>query len=275
MSKLDPKYLVLNSSSPNNQVLSQDEINRYCNMPHKDNLLKSLTQEQLKYLGDKVQNELKAYTNIPINNLSTVLATTPIITSKPPQPLAPRAPEDIKQITFLEPFFDSRYTDKHLRSYIPVYERILALAYTSKTPFNMLEVGIYKGGSILAWCKAFPNATVIGVDCQKTVSINLPNFKESITNAYCEEFLELIPANSQDFIIDDGSHAYNDLIFVCENYHKLLKKGGVLVLEDIPNINWIPKLRALGTKNGCICEVIDLREKKKRWNDLLLIFKKV
>lgn len=224
------------------------------NIPHIDDIRKLLTPEQLKQLAEKVQKDLQSSTTIPT------------VQNRPPQP-----PQ-----SYLEAFFDPNYTDKNtVHSYLPVYEQLLAPFYKSNIPFNMLEVGIQRGGSILAWCKAFPNATVIGVDCQKTVSINLPNFKESITNAYCEEFLEMIPANSQDFIIEDGSHAYQDLLFAARHFPSLLKKGGILVLEDIPDINWIPKIRALATQQGCLVQVLDLREKKKRWDDVMILIKKI
>ena len=224
------------------------------NIPHLDNLLKVLTPDQLNQIADKMRKDMQAYTDIP------TVQNTPV-------------KEQV--LPYLEKFFDPNYTDKDtVHSYLPVYDKILEPFIRSKAPFNLLEVGIQRGGSVLGWCKAFPNATVIGVDCQKTVSINLPNFKECITNAYTEEFLELIPANSQDFIVEDGSHAYNDILFACRHYPSLLKKGGILVIEDVPDVNWIPKMRALATQQGCLVQVLDLRDKKKRWDDVLLVIKK-
>jgi SAM-dependent methyltransferase len=170
--------------------------------------------------------------------------------------------------------FDPELTDKDtIHSYVPEYEKLLYRF--NDVSFNMMEVGIQRGGSILAWLKAFPKATVIGVDCQKTVNINgCDRYKELITNAYDDEFMTLIQPKSLDFIIDDGSHAYNDIRFACENYPKLLKSGGILVIEDIPDVKWIPKLRAIVSAQGCFTEVIDLREKKGRWDDVLLVIRK-
>lgn len=173
----------------------------------------------------------------------------------------------------LAPFFDPEFTDKDtIHSYVPEYENLM-LRFKD-IPFNMMEVGIQRGGSIVAWLKAFPRATVVGVDCQKTVNITCDRYSELITNAYDDEFMTLIQPKSLDFIIDDGSHAYNDIRFACENYPKLLKSGGILVIEDIPDVKWIPKLRAIATAQGCYTEVIDLREKKNRWDDVMLIIRK-
>jgi len=174
----------------------------------------------------------------------------------------------------LIPFFDERYTDKNsVHSYLPVYAHLLRNAWGK--PFRMLEVGIQRGGSILGWCKAFPAATVYGVDCQKSVNIQAPNYKEKILNAYSEEMLQAFAHEELfDFIIDDGSHAYNDILFACHYYHKFLKPGGVLVIEDVPDVKWLPKMKALATAAGCTHEVVDLREKKGRWDDVLFIIKK-
>jgi hypothetical protein len=170
--------------------------------------------------------------------------------------------------------FDPEYTDKDtVHSYLPEYEKLLS-DFQYK-PFNLMEIGIQRGGSILGWLKAFPQVHVVGVDCQKTVDIaGSKRYTELITNAYDEDFLKIVPAYSHDFIIDDGSHAFNDILFACKHYPKLLKPGGTLVIEDVPDVLWIPKFRAVATAAGCSTEVIDLRANKKRWDDVLLVIRK-
>jgi hypothetical protein len=174
----------------------------------------------------------------------------------------------------LAQYFNPNMTDKDtVHSYLPEYEKLLQKFHD--TPFNMMEVGIQRGGSVLGWLKAFPKATVIGVDCQKSVNIEGGDkYKELITNAYDDDFMKLIVPGCLDFIIDDGSHAFNDILFACKNYPKLLKPGGVLVIEDVPDVNWIPKMRAIATAQGCSTELLDLREKKGRWDDVLFVIRK-
>jgi len=178
----------------------------------------------------------------------------------------------IKPIFKLAPYFDPEHTDKDtIHSYLPVYEKLLE--NYQDIPFNIMEVGIQRGGSILGWLKAFPKAQVLGVDCQKSVEISgSARYTELITNAYDEDFLAQVPP--QDFIIDDGSHAFNDILFACKHYPKLLKPGGTLIIEDVPDMLWIPKFRAVATAQGCTTEVIDLRANKKRWDDVLLVIRK-
>jgi hypothetical protein len=133
----------------------------------------------------------------------------------------------------------------------------------------MMEIGIQRGGSIVGWLKALPGSSVTGVDCQKSVHILAPNYKEYILNAYDEDDMKKIEGG-YDLIIDDGSHAFNDLVFVCKHYPKRLNDGGVLILEDIPDINWLPKL-AKALPSGYKMSIVDLREKKGRWDDLMVI----
>jgi hypothetical protein len=185
-----------------------------------------------------------------------------------------KALESAKYIPLtLSQHFDPELTDKNtLHSYLPEYENILQRY--ADISFNMMEVGIQRGGSIVGWLKAFPKATVVGVDCQKSVQIQCDRYTEIITNAYDDEFIESQTPKSFDFIIDDGSHGYGDILFACQNYPKLLKSGGTLVIEDIPDVKWLPKFRAVATAQGCYTEVIDLREKKGRWDDVLLVIRK-
>lgn len=172
-------------------------------------------------------------------------------------------------------FFDPTYTDKDsVHSYLPIYEQILKNFLDTPQAFKMCEVGIQRGGSILGWCKAFPKAQVIGVDCQKTVNIHEPNYLEFIANAYDEDFMTQILPNSLDFMIDDGSHAFQDILFACRNFPKLMKKGGVLVIEDVPDVTWIPKMEK-ALPPGYKGMLVDLRKQKGRWDDVLYLIQSV
>lgn len=187
---------------------------------------------------------------------------------KPPAPLN------------LAQHFDPEHTDKNtIHSYLPEYERLLqhivSEAKYGGDTLTLMEVGIQRGGSIVGWLKAFPNARVVGVDCQKTVTINVPGdrYKELITNAYTDEFVSSFNPGTFDVIIDDGSHAYNDILFACRHYTKLLKPGGILIIEDVPDISWVPKFQKV-LPADVYSELLDLRSKKGRWDDMLLVITK-
>jgi len=175
----------------------------------------------------------------------------------------------VNMILPLEQHFDPNLTDKNtIHSYLPIYETVLKGLLQKNKTISLMEIGIQRGGSIVGWLKALPGSSVTGVDCQKSVHILAPNYKEHILNAYDEDDIKKLGCH--DLIIDDGSHAFNDLVFVCKHYPKMLNDGGVLILEDIPDIEWVPKL-AKALPSGYKMSIVDLREKKGRWDDLMLI----
>lgn len=65
------------------------------------------------------------------------------------------------------------------------------------------------------------------------------------------------------------------MIFFVKHYLPLLKDDGILVIEDIPNINWI-KILTENTPDELrqYISVADLRNVKNRWNDIMFIIKK-
>jgi len=180
----------------------------------------------------------------------------------------------------LDSVFDPNLTDKNtVHSYLPLYQNILQDLLDLKKSITLWEIGIQRGGSIIGWLKAlekFPGSQVVGIDCQKGVNILAPNYTEYILNAYDDDALiefSLPPGKLPDIIIDDGSHAFNDLVFVCKNYPQFLKDDGILIIEDVPDINWVPKLAKM-LPPGYYMSVADLRQKKGRWDDIMLIISK-
>ena len=63
----------------------------------------------------------------------------------------------------LEEIVDDSRTDKNtVHSYLPLYQNLLI--NKKETAKNVLEVGIYLGGSIKLWSDFFINANVYGLD---------------------------------------------------------------------------------------------------------------
>jgi hypothetical protein len=59
-------------------------------------------------------------------------------------------------------------------------------------------------------------------------------------------------------------------MFAVKNYPKLLKKGGMLCIEDIPDETWVAKFgKALPP--GYKMTFLDLRSAKGRWDDMMLV----
>jgi len=63
----------------------------------------------------------------------------------------------------LEEIADNSRTDKNtLHSYLPLYQQLLESK--KETAKNILEIGIYNGGSIKLWNDFLKNANIHGLD---------------------------------------------------------------------------------------------------------------
>lgn len=138
-------------------------------------------------------------------------------------------------------------TDKFIgHQYLETYEKFAALLKDKAK--NVLEIGIWAGHSMLMWHDFFTQAQIYGIDTSVA-----PSFlqKDRITtyqhNAYDADFVEkeFVSKNIKfDLIIDDGPHTPASWDFFVKHYLKLLNKGGVAIIEDIPGMNDVNTIRS-------------------------------
>ena len=165
------------------------------------------------------------------------------------------------------------HTDKYyLHSYMPVYDKLFE--NYRNNDINILEIGIQQGGSAYLWSKYFTKGSIFGVDIEdspkwlKDVS-GVTTFKE---NAYSKEGLNLFNDNMFDILIDDGPHTLNSMKYVAKNYMCKMKRNGMLIIEDIPEYEWIEEiLNEIPKDIDYKYEIHDLREKKNRFDDIMLV----
>jgi len=181
-------------------------------------------------------------------------------------------------------------TDKNTcHSYIPVYQKLFETKkYDSN---NILEIGIgapkqnkENGGSIKLWYDYFPHSTIYGLDIYDISVMNEEIIdKERIKlytsiDAYNTTFIEntFIQNNIKfDILIDDGPHTLDSMIFFIKYYLPLLKDDGILVIEDIPDINWTKILMENTPENlRQYVKIFDLRSIKNRWDDIMFVIQK-
>jgi hypothetical protein len=185
---------------------------------------------------------------------------------------------------------DNTKTDKNTcHSYIPVYQKLFELKKNNTN--NILEIGIGEpmqnkenGGSIKLWHDYFPNSTIFGLDIHDISNINEEIIdKERIklytsVDAYDTTFIEntFIKNNIQfDILIDDGPHTLDSMVFFVKHYLPLLKDDGILVIEDIPDMNWTQILKENTPEQLRECiNIIDLRHLKNRWDDIMFVIQK-
>ena len=151
-------------------------------------------------------------------------------------------------------------TDKaDAHNYLVVYDEVFSPLRESV--HRMLEIGVYRGSSILMWRDYFTNAEVVGMDIFSKIDIKSqhiaasgrwnsffnaaargdhgPRVKAVKCNSSKESHLrrfidgERRNATTFDLIIEDGSHMQRDQHMIFARLFPLVKPGGIYVIEDL------------------------------------------
>ncbi len=113
-------------------------------------------------------------------------------------------------------------------------------------PITMLEIGVFRGGSLRMWKEYFhPDSTIVGIDidtsCQaheiadQNVFVRIgsqadPTFLASVNGEF----------GPFDIILDDGSHkTHHQIISFGALFRDALKDGGCYMVEDVHTNYWI------------------------------------
>jgi len=181
----------------------------------------------------------------------------------------------------------SGYTDKNtVHSYLPTYDMLLKpIKDTAK---NILEVGIgdfkeKNGGSLLLWTNYFTKATIHGVDILSLDRVLDNVISDQSIKLYCNSDAynkNFISTNFKDiefdFLIDDGPHTLESQEKFVELYSQLLSKNGILIVEDVQNIEWLKNLKNKTPEHlKQYIKIYDLRENKGRYDDIIFTIDKV
>ena len=180
---------------------------------------------------------------------------------------------------------DNNLTDKNTaHSYFDTYEKLFTPI--RKTASNILEIGIYTGGSIQLWRDFFINAQIYAVDICDMDFIQKNSIKNddhitlfTNTNGYDDNFIQQNFINNNikfDLIVDDGPHSLQSVIECVIKYSQLLTDNGILVIEDIQDYNFINILKNQYVPEDLkkYIEVYDLRSIKCRYDDILFVINK-
>lgn len=171
----------------------------------------------------------------------------------------------------LSDIVDNQRTDKNtIHSYLPLYETLLSHRKNAK---NVLEIGICYGGSIKMWYDYFPEADIYALDIIPIQQVWSELNKDRIKiyagiNAYDKELIEKLP--KCDVLLDDGPHSLESMIFFVKHYSKLLNDGGILIIEDVQNMEWLEILEFVTpTELKPFIKTYDLRKNKGRYDDIV------
>jgi len=121
-----------------------------------------------------------------------------------------------------------------------IYEKEFAIY--QNTAVKMLEIGVFKGGSLELWRKYFGHeAAIFGIDINPECATycDAPN-QVRIGSQADPDFLHSVieEMGAPDIILDDGSHvaSHQKASFRC--LFPKLKVGGLYVIEDLHTAYW-------------------------------------
>lgn len=156
-----------------------------------------------------------------------------------------------------------------LHNYLPTYDQLFFPFKDAE--INIFEVGYFHGGSCKLWERYFSKAIIKSIDIdhcapippQGRIILELRDMRD-VTTDYFNDFPPTIA-------IDDGSHSIEDQVYFIKTVYPVLKEGGLLIVEDIQNIE---KQRVVFESLGIPFDVFDLRHIMGRYDDVFLLYRK-
>lgn len=119
--------------------------------------------------------------------------------------------------------------------YLPLYDRYLA-KYRG-TDVKMLEIGVYKGGSLHLWREYLgPKATIFGIDINpECAAVNGIDGQVRIGSQADPEFLARVvkEMGGVEIVLDDGSHIGRHIRASLNALFPLLAENGLYMIEDV------------------------------------------
>ncbi len=113
-------------------------------------------------------------------------------------------------------------------------------------PITMLEIGVFRGGSLRMWKEYFhPDSTIVGIDVDKSCQaheIADQNVFVRIGSQADPAFLAKVNGEFGpfDIILDDGSHkTHHQIISFGALFRSALKDDGCYMVEDVHTNYWI------------------------------------
>lgn len=184
----------------------------------------------------------------------------------------------MSEVTFRELF--AKYpTDKDTdHSYAQPYEELFTpLRHRVKA---ILELGIDRGGSLLAWRDYFPQAQIYGadiLDCRHLDEPRIRTFQADLRIGVevAGRVLSQLKPHELDIVIDDGPHSLVQQFGCLFLLWPHLKPGGLYIVEDAIQMWEYAHLKGaipLGFLGNI--DILDRRHVKNRDDDFLVIIRK-
>jgi predicted O-methyltransferase YrrM len=168
-------------------------------------------------------------------------------------------------------------------SYGSVYDTYFS-EYKEKAE-NILEIGFDGGFSLLAYNDYFTNAKIYGIDIKNGIKANFQDKGKERIQYFIGDALENETINQAfpketkfDIIIEDGSHDPSHQIQHFRDFCPYVKEGGIYIIEDINGYYFQTvkeNIEKIANENSFSLNVHDLRGVKRRFDDILIVLKKI
>ncbi|MBI3675990.1 MAG: class I SAM-dependent methyltransferase [Proteobacteria bacterium] len=126
--------------------------------------------------------------------------------------------------------------------YLSVYDRHLSRFRNADRPVRLLEIGVYKGGSLRLWREYFgKQAIIFGIDIDpRCAELDGLNGNVRIGSQSDSAFLKTVVAEmgGVDIVVDDGGHVSRHQIASFEILFPLLAADGIYICEDLHASYW-------------------------------------
>jgi len=151
------------------------------------------------------------------------------------------APENNNDLTD----FFLKHTDKDIDKwyhYFPIYDKHFS-RFRNK-PVNILEIGVFKGGSLKMWKQYFgKDSKIFGMDIDPNCK-QYENLKEGISviigdqsdQKFMSDLMAKLP--KIDILIDDGGHTTHQQINTFLACYDKISENGVYLCEDLHTNYW-------------------------------------
>jgi len=160
-------------------------------------------------------------------------------------------------------------------------------------PIKFLELGVFRGASMVAWRRYFEKARIYGYDSDTAAMScvpSLPNTSLSEVDVSNKEALlkalERDTADGElfDVILDDAAHEVAHQTLLIQEGLRFVKPGGLMIIEDVfrdkPEADYIPALEsaiaagAISFYTFIVCDHVD--RWSPGWNNdkMLVLFRK-
>ena len=132
-------------------------------------------------------------------------------------------------------------------------------------PIAMLEIGVFRGGSLRMWKEYFhPDSTIVGIDVEESCQAHeIANRNVFVRIGSQADPAFLAKVNGEfgpfDIILDDGSHkTHHQITSFGALFRPALNDGGCYMVEDVHTNYWIKHVDSAETFIDLSKQMVDL-----------------